>query len=418
MSNEKAAEQKYFEKLNISVLSINRIKDILKNDILDTVHAWKEGTEVDKQCYRIIGPAGVGKTQICYQIAGELTEELFGEHNKENPDDQKKFDCMMVKAPVLSRDDFIIPFPVKSAHNGEEYTFKMLYSDFVPKEEDSYGLFVIDECSRGDRQLQQLMWQIQNEYAIHCHKFPKHWFVISIDNPDDAEYYIDNLEDAAGLRRQLHIYSEVNVIDFLNYAIENKFHPLVVEFIQAHGEYLYDFQAQKIGAVYANPASYEKLSDHLKKMEARRGSIDFNEIEIKAAGLLNTSMTRLFIDFAKDQKSINPKDVFHRFPEIRNEVTKFVKEGNNPRLGELMSGFCNYLVTSMPKCGKKELNNILDFILLMPIDTSALFITQVDSLSRNSKALAYINQIHERLMELSDKYRTDFFEPIDSVVNS
>ena len=222
-SNSQEQELKYFERLNISVLSISRIKELLKNDIKDTIVTWnhpEHARDVDRQCYHIIGPAGVGKTQICYQIAKELSEEIFG------PDSDEQFDIIMVKAPVLTKDDFIIPFPMQD--EGEVApTFKMLYSDFVPKLKDSkYGLFVIDEFSRGDHQLQQLLWQAQNEYAVHRHDFPKGWFVISIDNPDDSEYSMDNLEDAAGLRRQLHVYTEVLATDFLDYAIKNKFkHP-------------------------------------------------------------------------------------------------------------------------------------------------------------------------------------------------
>ena len=106
----------------------------------------------------------------------------------------------------------------------------MLYSDFVPpQKEDSFGIFVIDEFSRGDHTLQQLLWQVQNEYAIHRYEFPKGWFVISIDNPDDSAYTMDTMEDAAGLRRQLHIYTEVSPIDFLNYAIQKDFHPYEFE---------------------------------------------------------------------------------------------------------------------------------------------------------------------------------------------
>ena len=86
---KKETELKYYERLNISVLSIAKIKQLIKDDVLDTIHAWNEGKGVDKQCYRFIGPAGVGKTQICYQIGEELTEELFGEYNKKNPENQK-----------------------------------------------------------------------------------------------------------------------------------------------------------------------------------------------------------------------------------------------------------------------------------------------------------------------------------------
>jgi len=401
--SKKDAELKYFERLNISVMSIAKIKDILKNDIMDTIAAWKLGRNVDKQCYHIIGPAGVGKTQVCYQIAEELTNEIFGGYNEKNPKEMKEFGCIMVKSPVLSRDDFIIPFPVQVG--GEEgFSFKMLYSDFVPKMADTYGIFVIDEFSRGDHQLQQLLWQIQNEYSVHRHEFPKGWFVVSIDNPDDSEYSMDNLEDAAGLRRQLHVYTEVSAVDFLNYAIEKEFHPFVVEFIQTHPEYLYDF--------YANPASYEKLSDILWKMELRRKTIDFAEIEVKAAGLLNTNMTRMFIEFARDKKDINPKDVFRDFRRVKPEIDKLLKENNNAKLSELMVGFCTYMTTSTPEYDEAKLKNVLDFLLIMPIDSAALFISQIDSFDRSSKAFKYMTKIHMALLKGSAAYKKNFYDPV------
>jgi hypothetical protein len=410
-NDAKENELKYHERLNISVMSIAKIKKLLHDDIMDTLFAWGKGRDVDKQCYRFIGPAGVGKTQICFQIGEELTESVFGEYNRKNPDKQKDFHVLMIKAPVLSRDDFIIPFPVKDKH-GDNFSFKMLYSDFVPKAKETYGLFVIDECSRGDHQLQQLLWQVQNEYAIHNLKFPKGWFVISIDNPDDSEYSMDNLEDAAGLRRQLHLYVEVSVTDFLQYAIANDFHPYVIEFIQTHPERLYDFQAQKIGSVYANPASYEKLSDHLWKMQMRRDRIDFDEIEHKASGLLNTNMAQLFIEFSRDQKDINPKDIFNKFKSVEKKIKELKKDNNMSKLGELMIGFCTFMTTSMPEYTDKELNNVLGFLLMMPIDTAALFISQIDGFDRSSAAFKYMTQIHLTLLKSSKIYKTDFYDPI------
>jgi len=442
MTDEQKSETRYHERLNISVMSIAKIKELLRNDIQDTLVAWENGVNVDKQCYRFIGPAGVGKTQICFQIADELTEEIFGEYNKSNPDNPKEFEIMMIKAPVLSRDDFIIPFPVKEkttcsvkeklekstyskeeveklmeeltvqTMDGHSFSFKMLYSDFVPKKKNSYGLFVIDECSRGDHQLQQLLWQVQNEYAIHNLQFPKNWFVVSIDNPDDSEYSMDNLEDAAGLRRQLHLYVEVSVTDFLNYAIEKKFHPYVIEFIQTHPERIYDFQAQKVGSVYANPASYEKLSDHLLKMEIRRKHINFDEIEHKASGLLNSNMAQLFVEFARDQKDINPKDIFYKYGSVKKKIAELIKENNMSKLSELMVGFCTFMTTSMPKYSDKELQNVLDFLLVMPVDTAALFISQIDGFDRGSKSFKYMTDMHYVLLKKSPKYQSDFYDPI------
>ena len=406
----KEQELKYHERLNISVLSIGKIKQLLKDDIKDTLFTWNKGRDVDKQCYHVIGPAGVGKTQICWQLAAELTDEMFGEWNEKNPKDRKEFEVIMVKAPVLARDDFIIPFPVMEEQH--DPSFKMLYSDFVPKKKDSYGLFVIDEFSRGDHQLQQLLWQVQNEYAVHRMEFPKNWFVVSTDNPDDSEYSMDNLEDAAGLRRQLHLYVEVSARDFLEYAIAQDFHPYVIEWIQARPERLYDFQAQKLGSVYANPASYEKLSDHLWKMQIRRKTIDFNEIEFKASGLLNTNMTQLFVEFARDQKDINPKDVFYDFRKVKPQIETLLKENNMSKLGELMTGYCTFMTTSMPNYDEAKLKNVLDFLLMMPIETAALFISQIDGIDRASKPFKYMTQIHLALLKKSSVYKRDFYDPI------
>jgi len=130
-------EQKYFEKLNIPVLSIAGIKELIKDDIIDTIKCWEGGRDIEKQCFHIIGPAGVGKTSICDQMRVELKESTG-----------KDFEMIMVKSPVLSRDDIMIPFPVVG--DGQK-TFEMLYSDFVPKGEACTVLASVIQRPAGPR---------------------------------------------------------------------------------------------------------------------------------------------------------------------------------------------------------------------------------------------------------------------------
>jgi len=407
MSKKEEALQ-HHERLNIATLTISNVKRVIKQNIINTIKCWEDNIPIEKQTFHIIGPAGVGKTEIIYQICNELTTELF-------PSGTNKFDIIKVNAPVLSRDDFIIPFPV--IDNGNT-SFKMLYSDFVPKKEDSYGIFVIDEFSRGDHALQQLMWQVQNECKLHLMDFPKGWFVVSIDNPDDQEYTMDYLEDAAGLRRMLHIYTEVNAIDFINYAIEKGFHPAVVEYIQTHPNYLYDFKSQKIGSVYANPASWERVSNILKGYD-KNGGIRNNlqEIEILCSGLLNTNMTRLFMDFLRDMKDISPRDIVHNYSKVRKDIIGFVRDQNNAKLGEIMNSFLTYLTTTFPEYGKNEKKNIVELLTTIPIDTAALFITQINTLSKSSKEFRYMTELHRVLKKESRDYWNDFYQKIVTASN-
>ena len=349
MANGNSREElRHFERLNIPVLSINKIKEIIKTHILNVINCWEKGKPIEKQTFHILGPAGIGKTAICMQIADELTIQTG-----------KAFQSIKIQCPVLSRDDFLIPFPVKS---DTVTKFKMLYSDFIPADPESYGIYIVDEFSRGDHNLQQLLWQVQNENKIHLYPFPKGWFVVSLDNPDDAEYSMDQLEDAAGLRRMLHMYVEVSPHDFLVYAANNKFHSIVIEFIQTHPDYLYDFESQRKGSVYANPASWERVSNLLWGYEYRSGIPSaYNDLEHLVAGLLNVSMTRLFIEFARERKDISPKDIFYEYSKVRNQVKEYMKDRNYAKLGELMIAFTTFLTSARPEYNQAEQKNIIDF---------------------------------------------------------
>jgi hypothetical protein len=163
--------------------------------------------------------------------------------------------------------------------------------------------------------------------------------------------------------------------------------------------------------IYANPASYEKVSDILIKMDLTRKAIDFDEAEAKISGLLNTNQAAMFISFARDKKDINPRDVFFHLEKVKKDIQKLLSAKDNAKLGELMIAFCTFVMTSLPTYTDKELKNVLEFLLIMPIDTAALFISKIDTYERESKEFKYMTEIHKILLK-NDRYRKDFYEPM------
>lgn len=395
MAEKNREEKKYYSKLGIVPISIDNVKRIIKTNIKNTIDCWNKGINIEKQTFHVIGEAGTGKTQISLQLAKELSEEL-----------KIKFDSVLIKAPVLSRDDFLCPFPVIDNGNSK---FKMLYSNFVPMEPDTYGLFIIDEFARGDHSLQQLLWQVQNEYKLHLQDLPKGWFVLCLDNPDDQEYSMNYMEDAAGLRRTLHLYSDVSAEAFLNHAVKSNFHPDVIEFIQIHPDYLYDFGSQKIGMIYANPASWERVSNILWGY----GNEILNHTDdliTLFSGLLNSSMTRMFISFIKDRTDISPRDVFYKYDNVRKEILKYTKESNNIKLGQLMDSFISFLTSSKPKCTDNEYENISKFLVDIPSDISVMILTKMSGSNRSSEEFKYMANLHTVLNAKYEDYRIKFYE--------
>jgi len=383
----------YPSRLGMPILQINQIKNIILQDIKRSI---EKDILDNKQCFHIVGPAGVGKTQIAYQIAEELANYFA-----------IKFPIKKINAPVLTRDDFLIPYPSSNTD------FKMLYSDFIPKSDEEYGLFVIDEFTRGDQQLQQMMWQIQNENQLHSHKFPKGWFVISIDNPDDDNYQINNIEDAAGLRRCLHFYTKVSAPAFIEYALKSNFHPHVVSYIENHNDKLYDFDSQQQGKIYANPASWEKVSSHLYKYNDDLIE-NLDMIKILCGGLLNIFGADHFCKYLRNlgQTVIKSEIIFHDYFSVKNDILKIVNNKQNNILYDIMKNFIEYLCTDKPIPMTEGISNTLEFLLDIPSDVAAGFVTHLSKLQMGSHEHLYLMSLLVDMNTKSPEFKKNFFDKL------
>lgn len=400
-------EQSYSDRLNIPVISVGEAKDIVKDEISQTVKLMDQGTNFSKQTFRLVGPAGIGKTAICSQITSELSDAL-GIH----------FDMIKVQSPVLSRDDFLVPFPNKNG-NGEVDSFKMLYSNFVPTDENSYGLFVIDELSRGDHQLQQLMWQVENENAIHVRNLPKGWFVISLDNPDESEYSLDTLEDAAGIRRKAQFYVNYSPREFLSYAKRNNFYEPVVDYFSQYSDRIYDEESQKQGMVYTNPASIERFSEKCWKYYLVNSGVEENQEKLRkfAESLFNRNAADPLMDFIIErEKQLNPQDIVHSFEKIKPHIEQMVKDNDNARLSELVTGLIYYMAHQKPVIKHEEYEGIIDFLTMIPIDTAAMFISETDKFNHNSEEFACLAEFHVYCAKhFPEKYKKNFLDKMEEL---
>ncbi|MCF7927050.1 MAG: ATP-binding protein [Candidatus Izimaplasma sp.] len=404
MSNQQVS---YADRLNIPTITVNKAKSLVKNEITNYLNISESDNEkikrkLEKQTFRLIGPAGIGKTQICKQICDELKDEI-----------NKDFELIIIKAPVLNRDDFLIPFPIIDSNKNYK-KFEMLYSDFVPGEDKPYGLFVIDELSRGDHSLQQLMWQVENENMIHLKEFPPGWFVVCLDNPDEAEYSVDVIEDAAGLRRKSQICVEHSNTEFIKYAEENEFYPDVVSYFRTHPDRIYDVKAQKNKMVYTNPASIEKFSFHCWKYDPEgtgKGiKENFDNVSVIADSLFNKSAGQQIMDFLEDSTTtLKPEDIIYHnhTKEIKEKVNKMI-EGRNPKLSDLMVMVVQYLSTNRPKLTEKIEKNIVDFLTTVPIDIAAIFVTETEAMERSSKEFDYMVRLHMTFTNKYKKYIEEF----------
>lgn len=381
----------YVDRLNILSSDIETIKKLIKDSIKNCIVSWDKGLSCPKQTFHVIGPAGIGKTESCFQIAEELDKELT-----------KPFNVILIKGPVLRRDDILCPFPVP-----ETNSFKMLFSDFTPKPDQKYGVFVIDEMGRADHDFQQLLWQLQNENRIHTWEMPLGWFVISLDNPDDQEYSMNYFEDAAGLRRSCHLYCDLSVPVFLNYAKSRNFHNSVIDYITNNPGHLYDFDSQKLGMVYSNPASWERVSNLIKGYEANEGvANNIQTIELAISGLLNATMTRMFLSYLLDSNDhLTIEDVIKKYPSNKDKILKC----DYTKIGRLMDGILMYLKSETPKLDRQEALFLAEFLSDIPTDISVLYFSTLNEVKNNKKVFEYMIKLQLEFM-VHEGYKEKFYD--------
>ncbi len=70
------------------------------------------------------------------------------------------------------------------------------------------------------------------------------------------------------------------------------------------------------------------------------------------------------------------------------------------------------MVTTMPSYQSDNLKNVIEFLLLMPVDTAALFMSQIDQYERSSKSFQYMTKLHVILTQKSHKYKREFYDPL------
>ena len=160
--------------------------------------------------------------------------------------------------------------------------------------------------------------------------------------------------------------------------------------------------------VFANPASYERLSNILKKHEIT-GKIDFDTLYIQAAGLLGESTALQFDEFVREGKDINVKNIFFLYTKmIRPQIKNLVKINDNAQLSKIMEAFVTYVMSSRPDFKKNEIENVKQFLLDMPIDIASVFVMCVAKYAENSKEFKYMTGIYVRMME--DKKFKEFYQ--------
>ena len=323
----------------------------LKNQV---IYSYKTKTPL-----AVVGPAGIGKTSIVSQAGEELSKSLG-----------KPFKVTTLITSQMVPEDFT-GIPIPDMQNKVVNFFKL---GQLPTE--GYGILHLDELNQADLSVQKPLFQLLGERRIGTYELPEGWGIVASMNPD-GENYGTNKPSPALRRRMSWVEVKFDVSAFMSYAKENDFNEVIIEYLSRNPDKCLNETALKNDKVFSCPASWEKVSNILNVMKPKDTIADIMPI---CSGLIGFTYFKDFVRFFNDfSQDIDPKDIIHKYPSIRQKVLKFSSKGRTDVLTHLSDALA-YLMLDLPTLDSTEFDtikaNFTKFYVDLPDDTAVYFGTK------------------------------------------
>ena len=213
----------------------------------------------------LMGPPGIGKTQIMEQIAKELKIALVAytitHHTRQSA----------VGLPFIKEKEYDgKPYSVT------EYTMSEIIASVYEKMERTgmkEGILFIDEINCVSETLAPAMLQFLQGKTFGTHKVPEGWIIVAAGNPPEYNKSVREF-DVVTLDRIRRIDVEENYGVWREYAWQAGIHPAILSYLELKREYFYRMETTVDGRMFATARGWEDLSEFLKACEAVGKKVD------------------------------------------------------------------------------------------------------------------------------------------------
>ena len=243
-------------------MNIKRAKEEIKNTAAAYLLKDEDGEyaipSMRQRPVLLIGPPGVGKTQIMEQAAREcgigLVSYTITHHTRQSA----------VGLPRIETREFD-----GQEYAVTEYTMSEIVAAVYRKMEETglkEGILFLDEINCVSETLAPAMLQFLQYKTFGSHKIPDGWIIVAAGNPPEYNKSVREF-DIVTLDRMKRMNVEPDYTVWKEYALGKELHPAVLSYLDLKPENFCRIETSVDGKRFATPRGWEDLSDLLKVYE-------------------------------------------------------------------------------------------------------------------------------------------------------
>ena len=250
-------------------MNIKQAKEEIKHTVMAYLSKDEQGEYripvIRQRPILLMGPPGIGKTQIMEQIAMEckigLVAYTITHHTRQSA----------VGLPMIKEESFDgTTYPVT------EYTMSEIIASIyrkMKKTGQKEGILFIDEINCVSETLAPMMLQFLQCKTFGNQAIPEGWLIVAAGNPPEYNKSVREF-DVVTMDRVKKIQVEPDFDAWREYAYAKGVHPAVISYLNTRPANFYKMESTVDGKNFATPRGWEDLSRLIRVYEKLEKTVD------------------------------------------------------------------------------------------------------------------------------------------------